>query len=505
MKVKTTSRTWVVPAIPTKHHWLSLSNLDRVVNPTFVSVIFFYESVLKSKTFAEIVSKLKQSLREVLVQFYPLAGRLALREDGLVDLHCNDAGVMFLEAVVDSELGDAGGRGCGGAQPMPALSGIESARVGPGPVFLPDQVSPMPVLIIQVMQFNCKSVAIAVNWHHTVADGFSGIHFVRSWSEVASGKPLSLKPIHCRDLLKPRQILDSSLVHGYSTRILKGDELNSAAQINKKPAIAKLFNIGKVAIQKLRMVEDETTDVFSFSTVEMISAYLWKIMVRARLDGRESKSAEAATSAPTRFFMFVDGRKRLNIPAGYFGNVVCSACAESNEADITTKSVIHIASQIRKATRSINEDYFQSLIDWVETKGLTSSKSEHVNSVGRDVAGTFWIYFPLYDVDFGWGTPTFATRNAAPRQFIDGISMMPSPHGRGYMAAVLNLHSDRMERLEADPMFTSILAHQPCVAIKRESWVSEAGVKGENMTAGQIFRSSSVPQSTRWVPCSVTK
>ncbi|BBN08330.1 hypothetical protein Mp_4g10680 [Marchantia polymorpha subsp. ruderalis] len=478
MKVKTTSRTWVVPAIPTNQHWLSLSNLDRVVNPTFVSVIFFYEAVLKSKAFAEIVSKLKQSLREVLVQFYPLAGRLALREDGLVDLHCNDAGVMFLEAVVDSELCDAGGRGCGGAQPVPALSGIDAARVGPGPVFLPDQVSPMPVLIIQVTQFRCKSMAIAVNWHHTVADGFSGIHFVRSWSEVASGQPLSLKPVHCRDILKPRPTPDSSLVHGYSTAILKGDELNLAAQINKKPAIAKLFNIGRVAIQKLRMVEDDTTDVFSFSTAEMISAYLWKIMVRARLDGRVSKSAEtadaAAKSASTRFFMFVDGRKRLDIPAGYFGNVVCSACAQSTEADIATKSVIQIASLIRKANRSINEDYFQSLIDWVETKGFMCSKSEHVNSLGRDVAATFWIYFPLYEVDFGWGKPTFAARNAAPRQFIDGISMMPSPHGRGHMAAVLNLHGDRMERLEADPMFTSLLAQQPMVAVKRES-------KGENM------------------------
>ncbi|KAG6545940.1 hypothetical protein Mapa_012600 [Marchantia paleacea] len=480
MKVKTTTRTWVVPATPTKQHWLSLNNLDRVVNPTFVSVIFFHEAVLKSSSYAEVVSKLKQSLREVLVEFYPLAGRLALREDGLVDVHCNDAGVMFLEAVVDSELGDAGGGG-GGAQPAPALSGIEAARLGPGPIYLPDQLMPMPVLIIQVTQFTCKSLAIAVNWHHTVADGFSGIHFVRSWSELARGKPLSLKPLHYRELLKPREKLDPTLVQGYSTRRLKLQDLNSAAQISKEPAISKVFHIGKVAVQRLRslvMVDDETTDIFSFSTVEVISAYLWKLMVRARVEDRESKSEEATAAAPTRFFMFVDGRKRLNLPPGYFGNVVCSACAVSNESDIRTESLSHIASLIRKATRGITEDYFRSLIDWVELKGLTSSRSEHVNSLGRDVAGTFWVYFPLYEIDFGWGTPTFATRNAPPRKLIDGISMMPSSHGAGYMSAVLNLHRDRMEKLEADPMFSALLTQRASPATTNESRISEAIVSG---------------------------
>ncbi|BBN11241.1 hypothetical protein MPTK1_5g10260 [Marchantia polymorpha subsp. ruderalis] len=475
MKVKTTTRTWVVPATPTKQHWLALNNLDRVVNPTFVSVIFFYEAVLKSSSYAEVVGKLKQSLREVLVEFYPLAGRLALREDGLVDVHCNDAGVMFFEAVVDSELGDSGagggsggsggsggGGGGGGAQPAPALSGIEAARLGPGPTYLPDQLTPMPVLIIQVTQFACQSLAIAVNWHHTVADGSSGIHFVRSWSEVARGQALSLRPLHCRELLRPREKLDPTLVQGYSNRGLKLQDLDSAAQISREPAISKVFPLGKLAVQKLRslvMVDDDTTDIFSFTTVEVISAYLWKLMVRARAP------QEPDEQAPTRFFMFVDGRKRLDLPPGYFGNVVCSACAVSTESDIRAQSLSHIAGLIRKATRGITHDYFRSLIDWVELKGLTASRSEHVNSLGRDVAGTFWLFFPLYETDFGWGAPTFASRNAPPRSLIDGISMMPSSRGAGFMSAVLNLHRDRMEKLERDPMFGALLSPPASAAI----------------------------------------
>ncbi|BBN11656.1 hypothetical protein MPTK1_5g13740 [Marchantia polymorpha subsp. ruderalis] len=52
-------------------------------------------------------------------------------EDGLAHLHYNEAGAMFREAVIASELVDAGG-GSGGSQNSPALSGIEAAKVGYG-------------------------------------------------------------------------------------------------------------------------------------------------------------------------------------------------------------------------------------------------------------------------------------------------------------------------------------------------------------------------------------
>ncbi|KAL2621567.1 hypothetical protein R1flu_001772 [Riccia fluitans] len=485
MKVKTTARTWIAPATPTKKHWLSLSNLDRVVNPTFVSVIFFFEAPMHSMVpYVEMVSTLKDSLRKVLVHFYPLAGRLAMRDDGLVDLHCNDAGAMFFEAFVDQELSEATG---GYGQTFPSLSGLEAARLGPGPVYLPDQLTALPVLIVQVTRFKCNSVSVAVNWHHTVADGYSGCHFVRSWSEVARGEPVSLIPVHTRELLRPRDSLDPSLVQQYSTDAIKTEDLRSVTHLKKAPPVSKVFHIAKESVQWLRntvMAEQEKC-ARPLSTVEVMSAFLWKAMVSARQpqhqkvgDDIESKEIRTGTttaaddlgnqnSTPeqpkrTRFFMFVDGRKRLNLPSGYFGNVVCSACAVSDEEEIRTRPLSHIGTLIGSATRGITEEYFRSIIDWVEMNGLTSaSKSEHVNSVGQDVAGTFWIHFPLYEIDFGWGKPAFATRNAPPRPLIDGIGMIPSFQGPGNMAAVLNLHSDRMKNLERDPMFRSLFSDTP--------------------------------------------
>jgi hypothetical protein len=71
-------RSLVVPAEQTQDHWLPLSNLDRVVNPTFTSAILFFNSILSNNsnsTFTEVTESLKESLARVLVDFYPLAGR----------------------------------------------------------------------------------------------------------------------------------------------------------------------------------------------------------------------------------------------------------------------------------------------------------------------------------------------------------------------------------------------------------------------------------------------
>lgn len=48
------------------------------------------------------MQRLRDSLADALVLFYPLAGRLERREeDGQVEVRCEDSGVGFVEAVVD--------------------------------------------------------------------------------------------------------------------------------------------------------------------------------------------------------------------------------------------------------------------------------------------------------------------------------------------------------------------------------------------------------------------
>ncbi|KAG6551074.1 hypothetical protein Mapa_007309 [Marchantia paleacea] len=495
LKKAKVTRTWVQPESPCQTQWLPLSNLDRVVNPTFSSVILYFDArtmkeskatmmmnersgggggdanvagmlkeanSMKERSGGDVAGILKGSLAKVLTEFYPLAGRLALREDGLVDLLCNNEGALFLEVDVDHEL-----KAFGDLRPMPALSGLNSSftrsLIGKPP-YLPDQLTPMPVCIIQLTRFKCGGIALGANWHHTVADGFSGCHFLESWAEVARGKPISVKPVHTRSLLSPRTPLDPSLVNqdGYSTKSLTADSI--AYNAGYQPAVTTVKGISGIKVEKLKQAVLEEGKIHPqylmgagekpFSSAECLSAFLWRAFTRARYQD----IALQGKGRPTRFFMFVDGRSRLRMPQGYFGNVVCSACALTTEDRIDREPLIYGAQLIRKAVNGVSGDYFRSLIDWVETHGLNaSSKSEHVNSLGHDVAATFWNRFPIYRMDFGWGEPTFAGRNSPPRDLIDAFAMMPSSNkaGKGDMVALLNLHGDRLERIKADRDFSS--------------------------------------------------
>ncbi|CAM6087754.1 unnamed protein product [Calypogeia fissa] len=451
-KARPLAKTLVKPSVAVEETWLCLSNLDRVVNPTFSSVIHYYDNVInETRSFVDVTSFLKESLAKTLVDFYPLAGRLKLREDGKVDLHCNNEGAIWIEATVAADLKDLGG-----AQANHLLSGLDVAKLGHGPLYIPDQITPMPVLVIQVTKFTCGTIAIATSWHHTIADGFSGTHFLRSWSEVAIGKAISLKPQHNREILKARDPPNPTLVNGYSTKSL--DELcGEGAEVStEEPTTLEKFDLSKEKVAELKKQANLQPPPFTprpYTSAESISGHLWKQMTKARA-AANSYNAEQARDQTTKFFMFVDGRKRLRLPGGYFGNVVCSACAVAREADILTNPLHYSASLIRIATRNITEEYFRSLIDWVEIQGM-ATKSEHVNSLGHDVAATFWTFFPLYDIEFGWGRPKFAARNSPPRPLIDGIAMMPNAEGQG-MVALLNLHSDRMSKLQRQISFATV-------------------------------------------------
>ncbi|KAG6542352.1 hypothetical protein Mapa_016278 [Marchantia paleacea] len=459
-KVRPSTRTLVAPSVPSREQWLPLSNLDRVVTPTFVSVIFFYRTVLSSgraRCLKDLATSLKQSLSKVLVDFYPLAGRLEIKEDGEVDLHCNNAGAIFFETSVSATLSELGG-----PQPMHMLSGLDAARLGPGPLYIPDALTPIPVLIVNVTEFKCGSIAVAVNWHHTVADGSAGCHFLRSWSEVARGHNLSLVPNHDRLLLRPRYPPDPSLVAGYSTRTM--EEVcrvqPHALALKNDAVLLKQFHLRDENLLLLKAAVNADPNLESveearpFTSAECVSATLWRMMTRARVQEGELSDRK------TRFFTFVDARKRMKLPEGYFGNVVGAAYAESQESDILHRPSCYAARLIRAATVNISDDFMKSLIDWLEVQkswpNSVSAKAEHVISVGHDVAATFWTLFGLYDIDFGWGKAELGVRNAPPRKLIDGVAMMPSPEGTGNMVALLNLHPDRMLRLEQDPEFRAL-------------------------------------------------
>lgn len=109
--VSVTKRVCVYPKTLRPQHLLSLSNLDRQC-PILMYLVFFYSPslALKNLSISTVFSSLKSSLEETLSAWYPAAGRLSSNpSDGKLDLWCNNAGAILVEAVTEvriSELGD---------------------------------------------------------------------------------------------------------------------------------------------------------------------------------------------------------------------------------------------------------------------------------------------------------------------------------------------------------------------------------------------------------------
>lgn len=468
MEVTVVQTTTVVPAKPVREHWLPLSNLDRVVMPSYVTVLLVYET--SKRSYGGLLETLKYSLARVLVDFYPMAGRLGVQEHGLVNLHCNGAGAIFTEATVARSFADIEV-----TQHMSALSGLQAADVGGGPLYIPAQDSPMPALIIQATCFGCDSMVLAVNWHHTVADVQSGGHFLKSWAELAFGKTQpSLRPVHSRHLVKARNELDVTIAEQWSNlaRITRGPR----EMPPDPPTVLSAFSIGRAAAKSLKEEANkgsgESEEVPSqeddeeirsraagaqsriFTADESVLAHFWRLLAKVRR--AEEPQDEDNFS---RLFMFVEGRKFLDLPPGYFGNVVGCACAMSTEESLANASLPSIAGLLRSSVEQVScREFFQSLIDWVEFQRLSSTRHEQGLSVEHYFAATVWAFLPFYELDFGWGKAACVLTNPAPRRLFDSLVILPGPCQGSDQKALLQVRASCLSQLKADPDFTSLFS-----------------------------------------------
>jgi omega-hydroxypalmitate O-feruloyl transferase len=53
---------------------------------------------------------IKDSLRKLLVLYYPMAGRLGVSEDSRFQIQCEGQGVLFVEAAADCSIAELGQR-----------------------------------------------------------------------------------------------------------------------------------------------------------------------------------------------------------------------------------------------------------------------------------------------------------------------------------------------------------------------------------------------------------
>ncbi|XP_024198128.1 shikimate O-hydroxycinnamoyltransferase isoform X1 [Rosa chinensis] len=402
----------VKPAVETPRRSLWISNLDMVSSNAHTPTVYFYRpengGAVDNGNFFDPI-ELKEALSKALVPFYPLAGRLQRNNEdknGRVEIDCNADGVLFVFADSSYCIDDFGD-----FLPTPEF----------GSMLIPDVdysagISSYALLVVQITYLKCGGVVLGIGFEHCVADGFSALHFINAWSDMARGLDLAIPPNLDRTLLRAREPPQPLLHHNhhveYQPAPLPTTEATAGADPDYETATATTVSIFKftkehINILKAKSSNDDGNSSMKYTSYEVFAAHVWRCACKAR---------ELADDQETQFHIAANGRSRLQspIPPGYFGNVIFCGAPTAFAGDIISKPIGYAASCIHNTLVRMDDDYLRSALDYLELQ----QSHRHLSDFARgahywkcpNLGITSWVTLPIYDADFRWGRPIFVGR-----------------------------------------------------------------------------------------------
>ncbi|XP_010479240.1 PREDICTED: shikimate O-hydroxycinnamoyltransferase-like [Camelina sativa] len=425
MKINILDSTIVRPAAETPTTNLWNSHVDLIIAKYHTPSVYFYRPTGASNFFDPQV--LKDALSKALVPFYPMAGRLKKDNDGRIEIDCNGAGVLFVVADTPSVIDDLG-------EFAPSLTLRQ---------LIPDVdysvgVHTLPLLVLQVTFFKCGGASLGVGMQHHVADGFSGLHFINTWSDMARGLDLTIPPFIDRTVLRARNPPQPAF-HHVEYQPSPTMRIPSSTQ-GLDDTTVSIFKISRDMLVALKTKSKQDGNTVSYSSYEVLAGHVWRSVCKARglPDDQE-----------TKLYVAIDGRSRLRpqLPPGYFGNVIFSATPLTFAGDLLSKPTWYAAVLIHDVIVRMDDKYLRSALDYLEMQPDLSALVRCASTYKCPNLGiTSWVRLPMYDADFGWGRPIFVGPGAIA---YEGLSfLLPSPTNDGSLSLAISLQSEHMKLFE---------------------------------------------------------
>ncbi|KAH9331116.1 hypothetical protein KI387_003224, partial [Taxus chinensis] len=157
--VNVIERVMVTPCLHSPKTILPLSAIDNTAR-AFSNVLLVYSANM-DRVSADPAKVNREALSKVLVYYYPFAGRLIKKENGELEVECTGQGVLFVEAMADSDHS--------------VLTDLDDYN----PSFqqllfsLPQDtdIEDLHLLIVQVIHFTCGGFVVGANVYGSVRDG----------------------------------------------------------------------------------------------------------------------------------------------------------------------------------------------------------------------------------------------------------------------------------------------------------------------------------------------
>ncbi|KAF8380209.1 hypothetical protein HHK36_027691 [Tetracentron sinense] len=398
---------------------------------------FFYNQkvlLYKGGVFEEMVENLKEGLRVVLGEFYPLVGRLGQDEEGVLRVVCDDAygGVEVSEAVAEdvdvAELAeDETSSILKEIVPYTGILNLEGLH--------------RPLLAVQFTKLR-DGMAIGCAFNHAILDGNSTWHFMSSWAEICRGSTtISVLPFH--DRTKARNTRVKLELPKSAAEFKRLTQSNGETKVVPRFR-EKIFRFSESAIDKIKSDVNSNLSNGSkpFSTFQSLGAHIWMAITRARRLKPEDY---------TVFTVFTDCRKRVDpkMPDNYFGNLIQAVFTVLPAGVLLANPPEFGASMLQKV---IGMHDAKAIDDRSKEWESAPKLFQYEDAGGNCVAVGSSPRFRVYDVDFGWGKPE-AVRSGSNNRFDGMVYLYQAKSGGRNIDVEVSLEAGAMENLEKDQEF----------------------------------------------------
>lgn len=370
--------TSIPPSVPTPKHSLYLSNLD---DQKFLRFSIKYLYIFKKSV---NLDHLKCSLSRVLVDYYPLAGRLRscssnLDDEKKLEVDCNGEGALFVEAfmsITAEELLEP--------SKLPNKSWRKFTYKVESQSFLD-----VPPLIVQLTSLRCGGMILCTAINHCLCDGIGTSQFLHAWAQLTKNPQtnLTIPPFHWRHVLKPRYPPTVNLLNPGYTRTQPTPQVNLLKLIQSQPLVPTsfIFNPSHVLYLKKQCVPS-----LKCTTFEVVAAHTWHSWIR-------SMNLSLPSTLIVKLLFSINIRTTMNLPKGYYGNGFLLGCAESTIKDLVENNLHHGVKLVQEAKSTVNdEEYIRSTVDLLEDKTVKTD-------VSTSLVISQWSKLGLEEVDFGEG------------------------------------------------------------------------------------------------------
>ncbi|CAH8270414.1 unnamed protein product [Arabidopsis lyrata] len=441
VKPKTIPEKWKEPyhLSPLDLVMLSMHYLQNGLLFLKPSMISESDDAIKTKDFMEtLLQKLRDSLAETLVHFYPLAGRLStLKTDNprsySVFVDCNDSpGAGFIRAKSDLSVRDIVESKY---VPLVVQSFFDHHKA------VSHDGHTMSLFSVKVTEL-VDGVFIGLSLNHAVGDGGTLWHFFNSLSEIFNA--------HETDnlLLKNPPVLSRWFPKGYgpvySLPFTHSDEFISRFE---SPVLKeRIFHFSSETITSLKSKANQECRTTTISSFQALTAFIWRCITRAR---------KLPYDHEIRCSLAANNGTKLDppLPLSYFGNCISAIKSKTvTSSELLENDLGWAALKMHKAViGNTSEEVSATIENWMKSsyvfhlEKLLGAMVVHIGSSPR---------FKMYECEFGMGKAV-AVRSGYGGKFDGKISAYAGREGGGSIDLEVCLLPEFMEALESDQEFMS--------------------------------------------------